>query len=102
MNSIIYEYKGKIEVLCRIHNVKHLYAFGSVLTENFGQKSDLDFLIDFENVDLLQYFDNYMDLKEKLEDLLKRNVDLVEEKAIKNPIFKQVVDRNKQLIYDRK
>ena len=47
----------------------------------------------------MNYFDNYMDFKENLEKLLNRNVDLIENQAIRNPIFKKVVDRQKQLIY---
>jgi len=43
-----------------------------------------------------------MDFKEKLEKLFYRSVDLVENQAIKNPIFRKVVDRDKQLIYERK
>lgn len=50
-------------------------------------------------MDLMDYFDNYMDLKERLEELFKRPVDLVENQAIKNPIFRKIVDREKQLVY---
>jgi len=46
-------------------------------------------------MDLLNYFDNYMELKEELEKLFKRPVDLVENQAIRNPIFRKVVDREK-------
>ncbi|NLK53426.1 MAG: nucleotidyltransferase, partial [Bacteroidales bacterium] len=55
-----------------------------------------------ENVDVQNYFDNYMDFKEKLEILLDRQVDLVENQAIRNPIFRRVIDRDKRLIYERK
>lgn len=76
--------------------------FGSALNERFQYSSDIDMLIQFYQVDLLDYFDNYMDLKEKLEQLFKRPVDLVEDQAIRNPIFRKVVDREKQMIYERK
>jgi len=76
--------------------------FGSALNERFQDSSDIDMLIQFYQVDLLDYFDNYMDLKEKLEQLFKRPVDLVEDQAIRNPIFRKVVDREKQMIYERK
>ena len=45
------------------------------------------------------YADNYFDLKFSLENIFKRSVDLLEEKAIKNPYFKKVVEEKKQLIY---
>jgi predicted nucleotidyltransferase len=79
-----------------------LYLFGSALTDQFDNASDIDLLIQFYQVELLDYFDNYMDLKEKLELLFDRPIDLVEDHAIKNPIFRRVVDREKQKVYDRK
>ena len=94
--------KGKLTALCDTHKVKELYLFGSVLTDKFNDNSDIDMLIQFNQVELLEYFDNYMDLKEKLEQLLLRPVDLVENQAIRNPIFRKVVEREKQLVYERK
>ena len=79
-----------------------LHIFGSVLTDRFTDDSDVDFLVEFENVDIQDYFDNYMDFKEKLEALLNRQVDLVENQAIRNPIFRMVIDRDKRLVYERK
>lgn len=79
-----------------------LYMFGSILDDRFTDESDVDFLVEFENVDVQNYFDNYMDFKEKLETLLNRQVDLVENQAIRNPIFRRVIDRDKRLIYERK
>ena len=87
--------------LCKHHNVSDLYIFGSILTNKFNDKSDIDFLVQFEKIDILEYFDNYMDFKEKLENLLERPVDLLENQAIRNPIFRKVVDRDKKLVYER-
>ena len=94
--------REKLNKLCDAHKVNELYLFGSVLTNKFNDSSDIDMLIQFNQVDVLEYFDNYMDLKEKLEQLFLRHVDLVENQAIRNPIFRQVIDREKQLIYERK
>jgi hypothetical protein len=73
-----------------------------VLTDRFADDSDIDFLVEFSTIDILEYFDNYMDFKENLEALLKRPVDLVENQAIRNPIFRRVLDRDKKLVYERK
>ena len=100
--NIIDLHKNKIFELCEKHEVKELYLFGSVLTEKFNESSDVDMLIQFNQIDLTKYFDNYMDLKEQLEDILKKPVDLVENQAIKNPIFRKIVDREKKLLYERK
>lgn len=88
--------------LCEDHNVNELYFFGSVLTDKFNNSSDIDILIQFDKVDLKHYFENYMDLKEKLEVLFERKVDLVENQAVRNPIFRKVLDREKVLVYERK
>ena len=91
-----------IAELCNKHNVDELYVFGSALTNKFKDSSDIDLLVQFAQVDILQYFDNYMTLKEELEKLFDRKIDLVENQTIKNPIFRQIVDRDKKLIYGRK
>ena len=99
--EIIENNKSKIIELCEKYNVKNLYAFGSVVKDRLVDESDIDVLVQFNEIDLESYFDNYMDLKEQLEELFNRRVDLVENQAIRNPIFRKVVDREKQLIYER-
>jgi predicted nucleotidyltransferase len=89
----------KIKNLCDKHKVSKLYVFGSILTNQFSKSSDIDFVVDFKNVSLYNYADNYFDLKTSLENLLKRQIDLLEEKAIKNPYLRQSIDSSKKLIY---
>lgn len=95
-------YTAAIIKLCEIHKVKTLYAFGSVLTDKFTNNSDIDLVVDFSDVPVEDYADNYFDLKFSLQDILKRQIDLLEEKAIKNPYFRQVLNQQKQLIYVKK
>ena len=73
--------------------------FGSVLRDTFNNDSDIDLIVDFDDVDLNQYADNYFDLKEKLEEIFNRSVDLLEEKAIRNPYLRKEIEREKRLIY---
>ena len=87
--------------LCETHKVKSLYAFGSVLTDTFNKESDIDLIVDFSNIDVEDYADNYFDFKFSLEDILKRPIDLLEEKAIKNPYFRQSVYQQRQLVYGK-
>ncbi len=89
----------KIRDLYFKHKVGRLFIFGSVLTNRFKSDSDIDFIVDFKNVDLYDYADNYFDLKMSLEKLFNRNVDLLEEKAINNPYLRQSIDSSKQLVY---
>lgn len=93
------KYSEDIKRLCSRHKVRRLYAFGSVLTDNYKESSDIDFIVDFEPIDIAEYADNYYDFKFSLEDIFHKPVDLLEEKAIKNPYFRQVVDKQRQLIY---
>lgn len=85
--------------LCETHQVASLYVFGSVLSEKFNAESDIDFLVNFKEINLSDYADNYFNLKFSLEDLLKRNVDLLEEKALKNPYFIESINQQKELVY---
>ena len=89
----------EISKLCDSHKVKSLYAFGSVLTNQFNENSDVDFIVEFEPVDIMQYADNYYDLKFSLQDILNRNVDLLEQKAIKDPYFLESLNNQRQLVY---
>lgn len=93
------QYSRIINDLCEKHKVKRLYAFGSVLTDEFSETSDVDLMVDFDSIDLQQYADNYFSLKFALEDTLRRRVDLLEEKALKNPYFKKAVEGQRRLIY---
>jgi predicted nucleotidyltransferase len=97
--NLIENYSRDITELCKTHKVKSLYAFGSVLTEKFNNESDVDLIVDFQQLDVLDYGDNYYDLKFSLESIFKRNIDLLEQKAIKNPYFIKSINQNKKLIY---
>jgi len=88
-----------IRDLCIRHKVYTLFVFGSVLTRKFNKNSDVDLLVDFKDVDLYDYADNYFDLKDSLENLFNRDVDLLEDKAIKNPYLRRSIDSSKRLIY---
>jgi len=92
-------YKKEIHALCANHKVKSLYAFGSVLTPHFNTNSDIDLIVDFKEVDVKDYADNYFNFKFSLQNIFNRPVDLLEEQAIKNPYFKQVVNQTKELVY---
>lgn len=85
--------------LCQQNKVKSLYVFGSVLTDRFSDKSDIDLIVDIDSIDPIEYADNYFNLKFALQDLFKRPIDLLENKAIKNPYVRQNIDNSKYLIY---
>jgi len=88
-----------VRTLCKLHKVQRLFVFGSVLSDRFQKDSDIDLIVDFQGVELYDYADNYFEFKESLENLFKRDVDLLEDKAIKNPYLRQSIDSSKQLVY---
>jgi predicted nucleotidyltransferase len=92
-------YKNEINTLCANHKVRSLYAFGSVLTPNFNTNSDIDLIVDFKEIDVKDYADNYFDFKFSLQDIFNRPVDLLEEQAIKNPYFKEELNKKKVIVY---
>jgi predicted nucleotidyltransferase len=100
--QLIESHKKEIEKLCLKNKVKVLYAFGSVLTKKFNYKSDVDFLVDFDPMDLELYADNYYRLKFGLQDILKRPVDLLEERAMKNPFLIAHLNQEKQIVYEHR
>lgn len=88
-----------IRGVCERFGVERLRVFGSALTDRFdSETSDIDFLVTFqpgrENV-----FHDYFDLKFELEKIVGRGVDLVMERAVKNPFFKASVLATAQELY---
>ena len=88
-----------LKYLCETYHVDKMYLFGSALNSNFSSQSDVDFLVKFKPIDLAKYFDNYTSFRENLKKLLGREIDLVEEQTLKNPILKKSIDKTKELIY---
>ena len=93
------KYIEEIKLLCQKNRVKELYVFGSVLSDRFSDKSDIDFIVEIDINDPLEYADNYFTLKFALEDLFKRPVDLLEERALKNPYLIESINNSKTLLY---
>ncbi len=91
--------KEQIEQLCKKFNVKELYLFGSATTDGFSEDSDLDFIVKFDRQSFEGAFDQYIDFKHELEQMYGRPVDLYHHKKFRNTIFRQEVERSKELLY---
>jgi predicted nucleotidyltransferase len=98
MNAIS-NFQEPIHALCKRHRVKNLYAFGSALTPQFNFTSDVDLIVEFNSMRIESYADNYFALKEALQNLFKRPVDLLENQALRNPHFMQEIQDQKVLLY---
>jgi len=99
MQRILVDNIDKISALCVEHNVKSLFAFGSVCTYDFNDSSDIDLLISFKPMDYEDYADNYFSLADKFEEIFHRPVDLLTDKSLSNPYFIDAINRTKTLIY---
>lgn len=95
------KYLPAIEKLCQELNVFRLGYFGSVNTPGFKDDSDLDFLVIFEKEHPYDLFTRYFQLKEALEQLFNRPVDLVFDKHFKNPWFRKTVQNSREIIYEK-
>lgn len=96
----INDYINDINELCRLHKIKTLAVFGSVITDQFRPDSDIDFIVDINSTDPIEYAENYFHLKFKLEDLLKKPIDLLEQKGLRNRHLIQNINHNKRILYE--
>jgi len=87
-----------VAAFCRKWRIRELSIFGSALRDDFGPESDLDFLVSFEPGITLELSD-LLDMKEELESLYGRPVDLVEKEMLRNPWRRHEILRTRQVIY---
>ena len=100
MIALIEKHRTDLAVLCRRHRVKTLEVFGSAADGAFDPaRSDLDFLVNFLPVQEGQIAPDYFGLLHALEDLFRCKIDLVMDKAIRNPYFRRGVDDSRRMIY---
>ena len=100
MHRIIEEQRNVLRDLCDRFAVRRFEIFGSAATERFDPAaSDLDFLVEFAPGSPSEMADRYFGLLEALETLFSRSVDLVMIPAIKNPYFRQGIERSRTLLY---
>jgi hypothetical protein len=100
MHPLIENNRGAITELCRLHGVSRLEAFGSILRDDFDTgRSDVDILVEFDP-SVAASFTNFLNLKESLEALFRRSVDLVELRAIRNRRLRRYIEQSKSPIYD--
>ena len=89
------------QTLCKAHNVRYIYAFGSSITKSFDSvKSDIDLLVDIDYPDPVERGEKLISLWDTFEIFFKRKVDLLTETSIRNPYLRKSIDSTKILIYD--
>lgn len=100
--GLLKKYREELEKACIAFQVDELYAFGSILTDKFKSDSDIDFIVSILSKDPIEYAENYFELKFELERLFDRKIDLLEEKAVKNKTFQNLVNQQKMLVYAKR
>ena len=93
-------YKADFNNICKAFDVRRLMSFGSVNTDRFRADSDIDLLVVFDESEKYDLFSRYFGLKERLEELFKRPVELVFDRNFKNPYFRESVNKTKKVIYE--
>lgn len=103
MNLLASPLRESLAQICQRFRVERLYLFGSAAKGGFdSERSDLDFLVTFEEQQPGEYADNYLGLAQALETLCGRPADLVTERSIRNPYFREAVFAARQLLYDHR
>ena len=87
----------KIERLCQLYQVRELSLFGSVLTDRFTEKSDVDFLVEFKP-EVRMGLVKFIQFQHELSALVSRQVDLVPKAGLK-PLIRQSVLESSQVLY---
>jgi predicted nucleotidyltransferase len=81
--------------------VRRLWLFGSAADGTFEpERSDLDFVVEFEHVTPSEHADAFFALIERLESLFARRIDLIEMRPIRNPYFRQAIEESRVVLYD--
>ena len=100
MIDLVEKHREQITELCRRHRLKRLDLFGSAASGEFDvARSDVDFFYEFPEDDLVDLADRFFDLKEQLEMLLGRKVDLVSARHAKNPYFLKEANQHRLTLY---
>ncbi len=100
MHPVVEDHRAEVEELCREYRVRRLDVFGSAVRGGFDpEASDLDFLVDFEPPRPGDYRRTYFGLLKGLRALFDREIDLVDASAVKNPYFRESVERTRELLY---
>jgi predicted nucleotidyltransferase len=89
-----------VEEACSRFHVQRLELFGSALI-NEDNARDYDFLVELGPESRGQLLKDYLGLAELLETLLGKPVDLLTERSLKNPYFRESVMKQKEIVYER-
>ncbi|MFT5280378.1 MAG: putative nucleotidyltransferase [Bacteroidia bacterium] len=97
--DFLQKHTSSIKNICTKHQVVKLYAFGSIVRNELTPDSDIDLIVQFSDVPLIDYADNYFALCEAFETLFERSVDVIVDRSITNPYFREELEETKELLF---
>ncbi len=101
MTAVLENKRADLVRLCERHRVRRLSVFGSAATDSFVPgRSDVDLLVEFEEMSPTDHANHFFGLQEDLEALLGVRVDLVEPRPIRNPYLRDSIEAGKVLIFE--
>lgn len=97
---VVEEKRRELDELCRQHHVRRFELFGSAAAGRFDPtRSDLDFLVEFQDLPPADYARSYFSLLHALEDLFGRPIDLVTVGSLTNPYLVREIERDRTMLY---
>ena len=100
MTDVVLQKLPQLLSLCKRYGVRRFDLIGSALRDDFNvAQSDIDFVVEFEQLTTANAFDRYFGLLNDLEDLFARPIDLISYPAIRNPHFKAAIDKSRVQLY---
>src|SRR5258708_30971639 len=100
LDELLKQHANEFLLLCKTHQVKYLYAFGSSITDHYTTDSDIDLVVEVDEPDPLNRGELLLSLWNGLEGLFNKRVDLLTFESIKNPYLKESIEQTKKLIYN--
>lgn len=100
MHPLVQSRHAQVIELCRRLGIARLDLVGSAARDDFDEaRSDIDFLVDLGSDPQRNPLDVYFALKDALQTLFDRPVDLVSSGAVRNPYVKASLERDRQTVF---
>jgi len=100
LDELLKQHATEFLLLCKTHQVKYLYAFGSSITDHYTPDSDIDLVIEVDEPDPLNRGELLLSFWMETESLFNKKIDLLTPDSIRNPYLKKQIESTKKLIYD--
>ena len=96
-NGITVCYEDIVD-LCNKYRIKELSIFGSAIRDDFHDQSDIDILVSYINIHK-KSLDDFINIEHDFYQLLQRKSHIVEIEAIKNPIRREDILAEREIVY---